>query len=99
MKKSALERLREMSREPVRSPMSRGVQYPSLAQQHLADEQEVQRLRVALAEAVAEIDRYQKVTPYLNNLLVWAELHFVESDNHYNDDLLDRLDEIFRYRT
>lgn len=56
MKKSALERLREMSREPVRSPMSRGVQYPSLAQQHLADEQEIQRLRVALGEAVSIID-------------------------------------------
>lgn len=57
MTSDTLERLREMSREPERTAMSRGVQFPSLAQQHLVDEQEMQRLRLALREAVAEIDR------------------------------------------
>jgi hypothetical protein len=56
MNLATLDRLREMAKEPERQAMSRGVQYPSLAQQHLVDEQEIMRLRVALGEAVTIID-------------------------------------------
>lgn len=56
MNLTAVNRLRTMALEPPRAPMSRGVQYPSLAQQHLADELEILRLRVALGEAVSIID-------------------------------------------
>ena len=94
-----LDRLRELAKEPERKPMSRGVQYPSLAQQHMADELELQRLRSALGEALAMVDRVLNVTPQLNNLLVWAELHFAESDNNYNDELLNRLDDVFGFRS
>lgn len=51
-----LDRLREMAKEPERQAMSRGVQFPSLAQQHLSDEQEIMRLRLALSEALSIID-------------------------------------------
>lgn len=51
-----LVRLREMAKEPERRPMTRGIQFPSLAQQHLSDEQEIMRLRLALTEALSIID-------------------------------------------
>lgn len=61
MNTEELSRLREMSREPERRPMTRGIQFPSLAHQHLADEQEIMRLRLALSEAVAEIERLMRM--------------------------------------
>lgn len=61
MNQATLERLREMSREPERQPMSRGVQFPTMAAQHIADEQQIMRLRTALAEAVAGIEELQRV--------------------------------------
>lgn len=60
MNDADMRRLRAMTVTPERKPMARATQFPSLAQQHLSDEQEIVRLREALAEGVAEIERLTK---------------------------------------
>ena len=60
-----LDRLRAMTVAPERTAMSRAQQFPSMAAQHIADEQEVVRLRAALAEGVGEIDRLTKALRWL----------------------------------
>ena len=62
-----LDRLRKLTQETVRTPMSRAQQYPSMSSQLLLQKQEIAALRRGLAEAIAEIehmavvweDRYQ----------------------------------------
>jgi uncharacterized protein YcbX len=95
---SDLDRLRVMTLTPERTAMSRAQQFPSMAAQHIANEQEIVRLRSALNEAVVALDAYKGIEEDLRNLLVWAELFFISSGNHENDDVLDRLDVVFRYR-
>jgi hypothetical protein len=63
MNKETLNRLHGLSKEPVRAPMSRGVQFPSMAVQHIVMEQEINTLRSALAEAVAAIIALQAEQP------------------------------------
>ena len=62
-----LDRLRKLTQETVRTPMSRAQQYPTMTSQLLLQKQEIAALRRGLAEAIAEIehmavvweDRYQ----------------------------------------
>lgn len=51
-----IRRLDALTREPARLPMSRSQQFPTMASQHIANEQEIVRLREALAEAISLIN-------------------------------------------
>ena len=57
MSSADLERLRALALEPIRSPMSRTHQFPTMAAEHVANKQEIITLRTALREALAIIDR------------------------------------------
>ncbi len=41
----------------------------------------------------------EEVLPDLRNLLVWVELSFAADGNTKNDAIMDRLDDVFNYRT
>jgi hypothetical protein len=58
-----LDRLRKLTQETVRTPMSRAQQYPTMTSQLLLQKQEIAALRLGLLEAVTEIER-------LNTLMV-----------------------------
>jgi hypothetical protein len=58
-----LDRLRKLTQEPVRTPMSRTQQFPTMSAQLLVQKQEIAALRLGLLEAVTEIER-------LNTLMV-----------------------------
>lgn len=51
-----IDRLRPYAEEPERTPMGRGVQFPTVHGRVLALEQEIVRLRMALQEAIALLD-------------------------------------------
>lgn len=54
--KEKIDHLRALTVEMPRDPMSRSQQFPTMASQHIANEQEITRLREALREAVGIID-------------------------------------------
>ena len=58
-----IDRLRKLTEEPIRTPMTRAQQFPSMSSQLLVQKQEIAALRLGLLEAVTEIER-------LNTLMV-----------------------------
>ena len=54
-----LDRLRKLTQETVRTPMSRAQQYPTMTSQLLLQKQEIAALRRGLAEAIIEIENLQ----------------------------------------
>lgn len=54
--KEKIDRLRVLTVDPVREPMSRSQQFPTMASQHIANEREITTLREALREALGIID-------------------------------------------
>jgi len=56
-----LDRLRKLTQETVRTPMSRAQQYPTMTSQLLLQKQEIAALRRGLAEAIAEIEHMAEV--------------------------------------
>lgn len=51
-----VKRLRALTVEPERTPMSRSQQWPTMAAKHIANEQEIVVLREGLREALAMLD-------------------------------------------
>lgn len=49
-------RLRALTVEPERTPMSRSQQWPTMASKHIANEREIVALRAGLSEALAMLD-------------------------------------------
>jgi hypothetical protein len=51
-----LDRLRELAREPERTPMLRTGQFPTMTAEVLRQKQEISALRRGLLDAIAEIE-------------------------------------------
>lgn len=49
-------RLRALTVEPERTPMSRSHRWPTMASKHIANEREIVTLRAGLTEALAMLD-------------------------------------------
>jgi len=56
-----LDRLRKLTQETIRTPMSRAQQYPTMTSQLLLQKQEIAALRRGLAEAIIEIENLRDI--------------------------------------